>query len=400
MNILQLCSGNEVETQLGNALGNNKHRVIVKQELVNASFISYDAFIITTRFIDENGTSFLNDIISLNKPVIYIYDSFGYEKNNGMLFLEKTYNVKFLLSDCSILDTGDWSYKPCESFNENYFAMTSSIGNKYCFVKNTDRFLVFKYRNVVIMHDLVLPNISGHFLLNGLYELLDLVLEMEDARVSVPDWIELISILDDDYLKEEKSKIINDIKIKTKKLSDIDKSIQINNDYKKILYSSGNELVDMVSKILIEMLNVSIDDVDIKKQDLYFKLDEINILVEVKGVNHSFQRGNIGQAKRHVIDYAYANDIYGEDIKKYCKGVLIINPYSLHELKDKISKDFYSPEVISDAQYENICTLDTLTLLNLFSKWKKSPEQVDLKKIILTSTYVEPYFDEIIRIDN
>ena len=33
----------------------SKHRVIVKQELVNASFISYDAFIITTRFIDENG---------------------------------------------------------------------------------------------------------------------------------------------------------------------------------------------------------------------------------------------------------------------------------------------------------------------------------------------------------
>ena len=78
--------------------------------------------------------------------------------------------------------------------------------------------------------------------------------------------------------------------------------------------------------------------------------------------------------------------------------MLIINPYSLHVLKDKISKEFYSKEVISDAEYEKICTLDTLTLLNYYSKWKQDPKSVDLEKIILNKNYNKPDYDEIINL--
>ena len=88
------------------------------------------------------------------------------------------------------------------------------------------------------------------------------------------------------------------------------------------------------------MLNITVDDIDLKKQDLYFNLDKKSILVEVKGVNHPFQRDNISQVKRHVKDYAEENQIYGGCRDKNCKGVLILNPYSKHDLKEKISKDF------------------------------------------------------------
>ena len=46
---------------------------------------------------------------------------------------------------------------------------------------------------------------------------------------------------------------------------------------------------------------------DSEKQDLYFELDGINILAEIKGVNDPFQRDNISQAKRHVTDFANEN---------------------------------------------------------------------------------------------
>lgn len=150
--------------------------------------------------------------------------------------------------------------------------------------------------------------------------------------------------------------------------------------------------------ILEEMLNITIDDTDLKKQDLYFNLDKRNILVEVKGVNHPFQRDNISQVKRHIKDYAEENQIYGADVDKNCKGVLILNPYSKHDLKEKISKDFYSKDVIADAEYEKVCTLDTLTLLNYYSKWKKDSKSIDMKSIILTTNYNKPDYNEIINI--
>lgn len=133
-----------------------------------------------------------------------------------------------------------------------------------------------------------------------------------------------------------------------------------------------------------------------KKQDLYFELDGINILAEVKGVNDPFQRDNISQVKRHVTDFANENGIYGEDVNKRCKGLLIINPYRKQELKEKIEKEFYSKEVIKDAKFENICTLDTYTLLNYYSKWKDNNKSIDLKSIILNNTYNEPDYKDII----
>ena len=152
----------------------------------------------------------------------------------------------------------------------------------------------------------------------------------------------------------------------------------------------------LAEKILIEMLSIPIDDLDRKKQDLYFKLDGINILAEVKGVNDPFQRDNISQAKRHVTDFANENGIYGEDVNKTCKGLLIINPYRKKDLKEKLEKEFYSKEVIKDAKFENICTLDTYTLLNYYSKWRNSNKSIDLKSIILNNTYNEPDYKDII----
>ena len=172
--------------------------------------------------------------------------------------------------------------------------------------------------------------------------------------------------------------------------------MESNNYYKSLLYCSGDKLVEVVEDVLKEMLNTEIEDKDLKKQDLYLKLDAKHVLIEIKGVNHPFQRDNISQVKRHIKDYAEENQIYGADVDKLCKGVLILNPYSLHDLKDKISKDFYSKEVIDDAEYEKVCTLDTLTLLNYYSRWKQNSKSINLKEILLNSNYNEPDYQDII----
>ena len=368
MNILELCNYNCL-TNFGVVLENFNNKVITKCKLENISFKSYDAFIITVDLLKEyeKNKDVFQKIESLKKPIIYIYHSNNRPDDIGMKFLSEKYNLKFNLSDCSVLDTDNWNYKPyCFDDGDEAYSISTKSGKGKCFIKNTNQFYIYKKKNIIIMHDLLI-RYDGMGLLDKtrLINMVKYILQTdeEESNTSV-DWLQNITILNDKELSEKYEKnisILEDIRREQEKIkNEIDK----NNYYKSLLYCSGDKLVEVVECILQEMLNVKIDDKDQKRQDLFFKLENVNILVEVKGVNHPFQRDNISQVKRHVKDFAEAHDIYGADVEKYCKGVLIINPYSMHDLKDKIGKEFYSNEVIADAEYEKVCTLDTFTLLN------------------------------------
>ena len=402
MNILELCNY-DCLTNFGVVLESFNNKVITKCKLENISFKSYDAFIITVDLLKENeeNKDVFQKIESLKKPIIYIYHSNNMPDDIGMKFLLEKYNLKFNLSDCSVLDTDNWNYKPyCFDDGDEAYSISTKSGKGKCFIKNTNQFYIYKKKNIIIMHDLVI-RYDGMGLLDKtrLINMVKYILQTdeEESNTSV-DWLQNITILNDKELSEKYEKnisILEDIRREQEKIkNEIDK----NNYYKSLLYCSGDKLVEVVECILQEMLNVKIDDKDIKRQDLFFKLDNVNILVEVKGVNHPFQRDNISQVKRHVKDFAEAHAIYGADVEKYCKGVLIINPYSMHDLKNKISKEFYSNEVIADAEYEKVCTLDTFTLLNYYSKWRNNPGLINLKEILLNNNYNKPDYDEIINI--
>ena len=168
-----------------------------------------------------------------------------------------------------------------------------------------------------------------------------------------------------------------------------------NNEYKKILYTTGDELVQIVKKIFSEMLNVEIDiinDIDEKKEDLSFVLENKNILVEVKGVNTAIKRQHVSQAQNHIEDNAIIKEIDDDDINKYYKALLIVNPYIKEPVKDRVKKDFYGISVKKEIEYKNVCTLDTITLLSFYQKYKDNKESVDLKYLILNSNYNEPDF--------
>ena len=402
MNILELCNY-DCLTNFGVVLESFNNKVITKCKLENISFKSYDAFIITVDLLKEyeENKDVFQKIESLKKPIIYIYHSNNRPDDIGMKFLSEKYNLKFNLSDCSVLDTDNWNYKPyCFDDGDEAYSISTKSGKGKCFIKNTNQFYIYKKKNIIIMHDLVI-RYDGMGLLDKtrLINMVKYILQTdeEESNTSV-DWLQNITILNDKELSEKYEKnisILEDIRREQEKIkNEIDK----NNYYKSLLYCSGDKLVEVVECILQEMLNVKIDDKDQKRQDLFFKLDNVNILVEVKGVNHPFQRDNISQVKRHVKDFAEAHAIYGADVEKCCKGVLIINPYSMQDLKEKIDKEFYSNEVIADAEYEKVCTLDTFTLLNYYSKWRNNSSSINLKEILLNNNYNQPDYNEIINL--
>ena len=403
MNILQLCDNYREETNFGEVLKHFNYKIINKYNFFNVSLVSYDAFIITVDILEqyEENKAFFQDLEKQKKPIIYIYHGNNKSQDIGMKFLAKKYNLKFQLSDCSVLDTPNWNYKPEVDLSEDVaYSMVSKNGEKNCFVKNTKNFYIYKNKNVIIMHDLAISFDSQHQLdKSRLANMIKYILQTNEAESTIHvDWLANVQIINDEELNNQYLKNEEQLKNIQKQQQDIQNEIEKNNYYKALLYYSGEKLVDVVENILEEMLNVKIYDKDLKKQDLHFKLDTTNMLVEIKGVNHPFQRDNISQVKRHIKDFAEEHEIYGADVDKKCKGVLILNPYSLHDLKEKISKKFYSKEVIEDIKYENICTLDTITLLNYYSKWKKDSKSIDLKQILLSSNYNKPDYDEIIKL--
>lgn len=402
MNILQLCDNINETTNFSEILNHLHYNVVNKYKLDSISLVSYDAYIITVDFFDNNyekNKIFFDEIKKQNKPLIFIYHENNKPENYGMKFLADKYKIKFQVSDCSVLDTPNWNYRPAiySNYDEAY-SMTSSYCKGICNVKNTKQFYIQKKNNTIIMHD---PHIDfygqGQLDTSRMPNMIKYILQIDEEESNeIVDWLNNINILDDEALKLKLEQNNENLDKLLKEQNLLKEKKQQNDFYKSILYTSGEKLVEVVEEILKEMLKISIDDKDLKKQDLYFKLNDKNILVEVKGVNHPFQRDNISQVKRHIKDYADEHEIYGADVEKLCKGVLIINPYSLHDLEDKISKDFYSKEVIADAEYEKICTLDTLTLLNYYSKWKQNPKSVCLENIILNKNYNKPDYEDII----
>ncbi len=390
-NILYLCNEGYITNFYKNVIFCPKTNVVKKSDISTLSIESYDGFIIDFSFFEKGlkSSELVDKIISTEKPVIIVYNSCSYIKCSGFNYLSDKFQITFKELDCSIIENSYSDYSIDNHNNESSaIAMCSSKGIGRAFIKNTKYCYIMRFDNVSIIH-----NINNE-VKNGSYEtyLNLLTINQKSER---PNWIEHIKFNDDDNIKKDivelESQINNLKNKKEEKLSLLSK----NEEYKKILYSSGEELVSIVKNILADMLSVPIDDTDIKKQDLYFQLDDVKILTEVKGINEAFHRGNISQVKRHVIDYANENNIYGEAINKFCKGLLIINPYRKQELKEKIGKEFYNKEVISDAKYENVCTIDTYTLLNYYSKWKKD-KSINLKSIILNKTYNKPDYKDIL----
>ena len=403
VNILQLCDNIEESTNLSEVINHmNYYNVVNKFKLDNISLVSYDAFIVSVDFLTnnyENNNSFFEELNKLKKPIIYVYHANNDIDDYGMKWLAEKYKVKFKLSDCSVLETLNWNYKP-DIYNdyEEALSMNSTACKGYCNIKNTNQFYILKKNNIIIMHDLYIHWYGENQLdVHGMANMVKFILQIaEEESEETVEWLNNIIILDDVVTREKLNNNNQKVEELLKEKEILESRIKRNEYYKSVLYSSGDKLVEVVKVILEEMLNITVNDIDLKKQDLYFYLDKKNVLVEVKGVNHPFQRDNISQVKRHVKDYAEENQIYGADVDKNCKGVLVLNPYSKHDLKEKISKDFYSQEVIADAEYEKVCTLDTLTLLNYYSKWKNDSKSIDMKNIILNTNYNKPDYNEII----
>lgn len=188
--------------------------------------------------------------------------------------------------------------------------------------------------------------------------MLDFILSQYHKSIA-PEWISNIEYFSNRSYLSEKDEVL-------KQLDVLEKEISKNNKIKSILYSTGDELVGVVKEILVDIFKLTDSHfTDVKKEDFRFKFEDVNFMIEIKGINTNVKNSNIAQCKKHVTDL-----IAGDDTKSSgnIKGLLIVNPQ--RDIEPSKREPIHADQ-ISYAKSEGILIITTLELLKLYQAYTK-----------------------------
>lgn len=192
----------------------------------------------------------------------------------------------------------------------------------------------------------------------------------------IPEWIYSLNLFDD---IEQKEKIENQKNIISKAELEIKKSQEILDEnlyYKSILYSTGDELVKVVFKILENILECDLSDFnDERHEDFLIKKSNVTFIGEIKGVNGSIKNTNISQLDVHY--NGYLDKLQEENRKENVKALLIINPNRNRpiEAREKIHQN--QLELAERNKSLIIQTYDLLKIFEAFKEEKISSEEIE-----------------------
>ncbi|MGL4695194.1 hypothetical protein [Enterococcus larvae] len=257
-----------------------------------------------------------------------------------------------------------------ETINKENSMMTQGI-------EASDRdYTTISYDNIVVTSiNLDTNNNLIYFLQKiGLYR----QMTSEDA----PHWMEEIIMFDDDVQNEIIAIAEEKIAEENKKVATANEKLLENKQYKSILYTNGDALVEVVFRIFSEMLNVDLEEFeDQKREDIEFRIDDKVFIGEIKGISDFVKAKHLSQLDTHLYNFLERNpDIYEENVYK----ILIINHQRKKPLDERISVDKNQINLAVN-KYESLI-LETIELLRIFEKFIE--KKITSKQIVdkLTKT--------------
>lgn len=181
----------------------------------------------------------------------------------------------------------------------------------------------------------------------------------------VPDWLSTISFGNDDEQRQIIENSNKAIALEQKRIEDAEIEISKNAKYKSILYTNGDELVEVVFEILEKLLDCDLSDfVDKKKEDFLIKKSGCTFIGEIKGITSNVKNTNITQVELHYQEYTdkLAEDGQSEKVQP----ILIINP---SRNKEPQQRDPVDEQQVALAKRNNCLIIETMTLLRIFEKF-------------------------------
>lgn len=185
-------------------------------------------------------------------------------------------------------------------------------------------------------------------------------------KQAAPDWMKGMFMFDDEQqaMTIEKNKQV--IKAAENNIANAMEKIDKNNEYKSILYTTGEELVKVVFEILECMLGCDLSQFeDKKKEDFSFERNGIVYIGEIKGISSNIKSQNISQLEFHHQGFI---DEHPEIEDKNLRQILIINYQRNTALQERDPVDKKQIELAS--KYGSLI-VETRILLKMFEKYKK-----------------------------
>lgn len=322
------------------------------------------------------------NVILLPQNVTYKFSNWGIQQHEEY---HKSCELKDMLYEMNyyILDK---LYEPIKGISMLYENTKTKVGEKeiaaaFYFYDGIDEALTFSAGSSKVTTAkkgevwLSTLNLKNYQEMISFLKMIGLIKDKQD----IPEWMEEVKMFDDNKQWKVIEENNQTIKIANDNISKAMEVINENNKYKSILYTNGDELVDVVFKILEKMLGCNLSEfVDEKGPDFVFELAEKVFIGEIKGVNHNVKNENISQLDYHC--QCYLDD--HEDVKaENIVPLLIIN----HQRNKPLAgREPVKETQESLAKKYGSLIVETITLLKLFEKYlneeKTREECIDILK--------------------
>lgn len=236
----------------------------------------------------------------------------------------------------------------------------------------SDKFTTVNIGNVILT---TLNIISSDQLISFLREI-----HLIEEKESVPEWIKDEKMFDDEVqlnIIKERNKIIKTAKSDIKKAESV---LSQNERYKSILYTSGDDLVDVIFEILQDMLGCDLSDFnDEKKEDFNFELGDKVVIGEIKGITTNVKNANVSQLDTHVQNYI---DNHGIDASSIVSLLVIDHQRN----KPLCEREKVHQNAIDLANKNKSLIIETITLLKMYERYLNSTLSREKIIEILTTT--------------
>lgn len=182
-----------------------------------------------------------------------------------------------------------------------------------------------------------------------------------------PYWASEIKILNDKTIEDEKKCLVEKINASKERIEILNKELSDNDYIKSSLWAAGNQLVDVIYKMVQEIFGVDLTNFkDIMQADFAFCENDCHIVGEIKGTNTNVNNSHISKTENHRQEYIVElvnKKINFDENNVY--GVLIINHQADKKPEERVHID---KKQIDYAKRFKILIIETSTLIKLYEK--------------------------------
>ena len=203
--------------------------------------------------------------------------------------------------------------------------------------------------------------------LNELYKLIERLSKPED-EYSLPQWTFNFQILTEENDYNQLAADIKKLEKIKKKVAKDQEVLKATQQYKALLTESGQQLEEIVKKVLSEMGFALLPTIP-GRDDIIAKYNGIDIVAEIKGVVRSATEKHASQLEKWV-------SLFIEEHDTHPKPLLIVNAFKDTPLNER-TEDVFPNQMLKYSIAREHALVSTIQLLCLYIDIKSHPEKKD-----------------------